>query len=132
VEVYLSLGLSVEGDALYGPLSLVVPGGQWFFSPTIRTYSSWSFPVLGKYRFRTPFVQPYLEAGPDFRTAASAISHYLAKAGVTAGVGVEGSAWKIRISPEVRFVHWGADSPDAGIFYASRRNQAQFLLGVSY
>jgi hypothetical protein len=133
VEVHLPLHLSVEGDALYGPLSLVIPGGgQWFFSPSIQTYASWSFPIVGKYRFQTPFVQPYLEAGPDFRTAASAIDHYLAKTGVTAGVGVEGRVWKIRISPEVRFVHWGADAPDAGIFYASRRNQAQFLLGVSY
>jgi hypothetical protein len=77
-------------------------------------------------------VKPYFEAGPTFRTASSTINHYLAKTGVTAGVGVEATAWKIHLSPEVRFVRWGADASEAGMFYASRRNQAQFMVGVSY
>ena len=132
VEVHLPRHLSIEGDALYGPLSLAAPPSRVGFFPSIQTYGSWSFPVVGKYRFHLPLVKPYLEAGPTFRTASSPINHYLAKAGVTAGVGVEGTAWKIHLSPEVRFVRWGADAPDAGIFYASRRNQAQFLVGVSY
>jgi hypothetical protein len=131
VEVHLPLHLSIEGDALYSPLSLATPGSQWFL-PAIQTYGSWSFPVVGKYRFHLPFAKPYLEAGPTFRTASSPIDRYLSKAGVTAGAGVEATAWKIHVSPEVRFVHWGADAPDAAIFYGSRRNQAQFLLGVSY
>jgi hypothetical protein len=135
IEVHLPLHLSVEGDALYGPLSLAALNAQPFlpgiriYVPAIQTYASWSFPVVAKYRFQTPFAQPYLEAGPTFRTAASAIDPYLAKTGVTAGVGVEATAWKIHVSPEVRFVHWGADAPG---FYPSRRNQAQFLLGLSY
>ena len=129
VEVLLPRNLSVEGDALYGPLSLATFVRQGL---VIQTYASWSFPVVGKYRFHLPFAKPYLEAGPTFRTASSPINHYLSKAGVTTGVGVEATAWKIHLSPEVRFVHWGADAPDAAIFYASRRNQAQFLLGLSY
>lgn len=131
VEAHLPLHLSIEGDALYGPLSLAAPPSRLGFFPSIQTYNSWSFPVVGKYRFRLPFVKPYLEAGPTFRTASSPIDHYLSIAGVTTGVGVE-ATWKIHISPEVRFVHWGADAPDAAMFYGSRRNQAQFLLGVSY
>jgi hypothetical protein len=130
MEVHLPLHLSLEADALYGPLSLATPGSQWFL-PSIQTYDSWSFPIVGKYRFHAPFVKPYLEAGPTFRTASSPIGHYLSKTGVTTGVGVEAMAWKIHLSPEVRFVHWGADAPDAAMFYGSRRNQAQFLLGVS-
>ncbi len=132
VEVHLPLHLSVEADGLYGPLSLAAPPSRLGFFPAIQTHGSWSFPVVGKYRFHLPFVKPYLEAGPTFRAASSPISHYLSKVGVTAGVGVEATAWKIHLSPEVRFVRWGADAPDAGVFYASRRNQAQFLVGVSY
>jgi hypothetical protein len=131
VEVHLPLHLSVEGDALYSPLSLAPPPSQ-FFLPAIQTYVSWSFPVVGKYRFRLPFAQPYLEIGPTFRTASSPINHYLSKEGVTAGVGVEATVWKVRLSPEARYVRWGADTPDAGVYYASRRNQAQFLLGLYY
>jgi hypothetical protein len=102
------------------------------FLPAIQTYSSWSFPVVSKYRFRLPLANPYLEVGPTFRTTSPSINHYLSKAGVTAGVGVEATAWKLRLSPEVRLVRWGTDAPDATISYASRRNQAQFLLGLSY
>jgi hypothetical protein len=131
VEVRLPLHLSIEGDALYSPLSLATLPSQWF-TPSIQTYSSWSFPVVGKYRFPLPLAKPYLEAGPVFRTASSPIDHYLSKAGVTAGIGVEVTAWKFYLSPEVRFVRWGADAPDAAPFYASHRNQAQFLLGLSF
>jgi hypothetical protein len=79
-----------------------------------------------------PFARPYFEAGPTFRTTSSPYGQYLSKAGFTAGLGVEAVAWRIHIAPEVRFVHWRHDAPDAGFIYASKRNQAQFLLGFSY
>jgi hypothetical protein len=131
VEVRLSEHFSLEGDALYNPLSLVPPPSQWFYLP-MQTFNSWSFPIVGKYRFPVPLAQPYLEAGPTFRTASSVIGHYLSRAGVTAGIGIETEVWKLHFSPEVRFIHWNADAPDAGLFYASRRNQAQFLIGLAY
>ncbi|MFL6416866.1 MAG: hypothetical protein ACJ74Y_14480 [Bryobacteraceae bacterium] len=122
---------SIEGDALYNPVSLATPPTQWFL-PTIQTYSSWSFPVMGKYRFPLAPGKPYVVAGPTFRMLSSPIDHYLSKAGATAGLGVETTAWKLHVSPEIRLVHWAADSPDAGSLYASRRNQAQFLVGLTY
>lgn len=131
-ELRLPFNLSLEGDALYHPLSLGVLDARVPEPPSIKTFKSWEFPVVGKYRLRAPFATPYFEAGPTFRTASSPYGHYLSKAGVTAGLGVEAVAWRIHIAPEVRFVHWGHDSPDAGPIYASRRNQAQFLLGFSY
>jgi hypothetical protein len=111
--------------------TLVPPPSQWFYLP-MQTFNSWSFPIVGKYRFPVPLAQPYLEAGPTFRTASSVIGHYLSRAGVTAGIGIETGVWKLHFSPEVRFIHWNADAPDAGLFYASRRNQAQFLIGLAY
>lgn len=71
----------------------------------------WEFPILAKYRLPLPFVKPFLAGGPSFRTSSSAIEHYLSKVGVTTGVGVEAAAWKVRLSPEVRFVHWGPMPP---------------------
>jgi hypothetical protein len=133
VEVHLPLGLSIEGDALYHPLSLAVPADPAILQlPSITSFNFWEFPIVGKYKFRSPFARPYLEAGPSFRTASSVYSRYLASAGVTAGLGVEASAWRVHIAPEVRFIHWGRDASDAGLFYASKRNQAEFLVGLSY
>lgn len=131
-ELHLPYSLSIEGDALYHPLSLGVLDPRVPEPPSIKTFNSWEFPVVAKYRLRAPFATPYFEAGPTFRTASSPYGHYLSKGGVTAGLGVEVTRWRIRVAPEVRFVHWGPDSPDAGPVYASRRNQAQFLLGMSY
>jgi hypothetical protein len=137
VQVHVLSGLSIEGDALYAPLSVAAPAAGsglagLLLLPSIKTYDSWQFPVLGIYKFRAPLMRPYLEAGPTFRSISSPLRDYLSNTGVTAGLGVEATAWKLRIAPEVRFVHWGNDALGAAPFYASRRNQAQFLLGLSY
>jgi hypothetical protein len=133
VEVHLPRNLSIEADALYHPLSLAAqPDPRLLQLPSIKTFSSWEFPIVGKYKFRAPFARPYLEAGPTFRAGSSQYHHYLASAGVTAGLGVEASVWRVHIAPEVRFVHWGHDASNAAPFYLSKRNQAQFLLGLSY
>lgn len=135
IEVHLPLNISIEGSALYSPLSLTsagIAGLLGFIAPSIETFNAWQFPVVGKYKFRMPIVSPYLDAGPTFRAASSPVSHYLANAGVTAGVGIDATVWRVHIAPEVRFVHWGADAPDAAPFYASRRNQGQFLVSLSY
>ncbi len=136
VELHLPLGLSLEADALYHPLNFLTPPAllrpNLVTTATKHENDSWEFPVLGKYRFPIPFVSPYLEAGPTFRTLSSPLSQYLSNVGVAAGVGVEARVWKLRLSPEVRFIHWGKDSGAAYPFYSSRRNQAQFLIGLSY
>lgn len=138
VEVHLPLGLSVEADALYRPVSqagLPLPslaGFQWFAPPLAHDYSSWEFPVLGKYRLNAPIVRPFFDAGLSFRALASPLNRYWSKAGITAGVGVEGELLHLRIAPEVRYTHWGKDSGDARFLFASERNQAEFLVGLAF
>jgi hypothetical protein len=127
VEVHLPLGFSVEGDALYHPIDSLPPPAT-----SGSHNNSWEFPIVGKYRFSTPFVRPYLEAGPTFRALSSTLDSYWSNTGITAGIGVEGKILKLHIAPEVRFVHWGNDSGNAYPFYASKRNQAQFLVGIAY
>ena len=137
IEVYMPRGFSIEGDALYAPLSLATLGAApglaaLPLSPSIETFDSWQFPTQAIYRFRGSFARPYLEAGPTFRSTSSPFGWYLSKVGVTAGLGVQSTAWKLHIAPEVRYVHWGNDAPGTSFLFASRRNQAQFLLGLSY
>jgi hypothetical protein len=135
IEVYLPRHLSVEADGLYAPLSLAgqeIPSvAGLLLSPTSRTFSSWQFPVVAKYAFGGRALRPFLEAGPTFRVASS-LNDYLSHAGVTAGLGVEANIWRLRIGPEVRFVHWGKDAVGAVDTSASRRNQGQFLVSLSY
>lgn len=142
IELRPILGLSVEADALYHPINVStqtgVPSlttgtpGSVVARPSVPSHTNtWEFPVVAKYRLPLPVVKPYVEARPTFR-ALSSLGTYLSTYGFTAGAGVEAKAWKVRLAPELRYVHWGADSAIASPYYASARNEAQFLVGISY
>ena len=63
VEVRLPLSLAIEVDALYRPVStatnvIVGTGSSQVTVTSSSTFSSWEFPVLGKYRFALPIISP--------------------------------------------------------------------------
>ncbi len=131
VELHLPLGFSAEADALYRRLSLAQSGS----ATTSTGYSSWEFPILVKRSvFPLPLIRPYLEAGPAFRATGSTLS-YFSKAGFTMGVGFELKLIRVRISPDIRYTHYGSDAKAASLvnFIAkSNVNQAEFLIGLSF
>jgi hypothetical protein len=139
VEVRLPLSLAIEVDALYRPVSTatnvtVGTGSSQVTVTSSSTYSSWEFPVLGKYRFALPIVSPYIEAGPSFRKTGSSLG-YFSSNGFTLGGGVEVKLLRLRIAPEIRYTHWGSDSVppvNASFFAPSNQNQAEFLVGFSF
>jgi hypothetical protein len=134
VELRLPFHLAVEADALYRPLNVAVRTGTTTISST--NYSTWEFPVLAKYRFSFPIVHPYLEVGPSWRSTANNISNF-SGTGITFGAGVEVQALLLRVAPEFRYTHWGADSGSAvaGLTqgpFASKQDQVEFLVGFSF
>jgi len=128
-EIRLPFSLAVEADALYRPLN----------ETSSTSISSWEIPVVAKYRFHAPIVRPYIEAGPSFRALGnlgidlSSVGERLSDKGFTAGAGVEFKIPFIRIAPELRYTHWGADYnvPASGAI-PSNQNQAELLVGVSF
>ncbi len=136
VELHLPFGFSVEADALYRPLNLTTQSGATSNSlgaASSSDHSSWEFPILAKYRFlHTPFIKPYVEAGPSFRTLDSLLSRSLSNAGVTLGAGIELKLLKLRIGPELRYTHWSGDSSDIQRVFSSNQNQGEFLVGFSF
>ena len=133
-EVHLILGLSVEADALYRPLDLKTwPVSNSATLVTDHSYSSWEFPILGKWRFPFPLIKPYVEAGPNFRTVGGQAGNYLSNSGFTAGLGIELRVARVRIGPEVRWTHWAGDSSGASANgFSSNQNQGEFLVGFSF
>ena len=131
VELKLPFHLSVEADGLYRPYTLGTEAAGVKVSS--NDYSVWEFPVLAKYRFSFPIAKPYIEAGPSFRTASSAIS-YLSGTGITFGAGVDVHALLIHIAPEFRYTHWSGDSAPAQgqIYTQSKQDQVEFLVGFSF
>src|SRR5712692_1911528 len=110
-KLELSLGRrwSLEVDALHRPLRstvteffsppIVLPNGTVFtnLAPNTAAEASWEIPVLGRYRLSVAGWNPFVEAGPSFRPAASGtnVTHF----GVTAGAGVELHAHSVNIAP---------------------------------
>lgn len=136
VELHLPLGLSVEADALYRPLSLAsqtgIPGSPLSKAGSTRV-TTWEFPVLAKFRLPVPIAKPYVDAGPSFRHVGQ-LGDYLSSTGFAVGAGVELHAPLVRVSPEVRYTRWAGDSTPAGTgtFASSNLNQVELLVGFTF
>jgi hypothetical protein len=142
VEMRLPFRTSVEFDALYRPLTFgtttaSVINGSAVLSRTSTTLSTWEFPLLFKHHFvghdSERWIKPYVEVGPSFRSTASQLN-YLSGKGVTAGLGADFKPVLVRLSPEFRYTHWTADGVQSigEAPLASRKDQVEFLLGVSF
>lgn len=130
VEVHLRLRLSVEVGAIHKALRMrqdtSFDNGIRSQSRTWTGAATWQFPVLAKYRFQWGRVDPFLEAGPSFRLP----QWHLSRHGVTAGAGIETHFRALKISPALRFTHWGPET-GLGPNWAAR-NDASVLVGFSF
>ena len=132
VEVAIARGVFFEGDAIHQPMrSTLRAGFNGVISSSTRSINSWSFPLLGKYKFSTHGMQPFVEAGPAFREGATELARS-SPYGVTAGAGIETHLWRLAIAPSVRYTHWSRNSPSFGGPYAPFQNQVAVLGGFSF
>jgi hypothetical protein len=128
VEIAIAGGFFFEGDAFRQPLRDTFHYGNT--SSSTETFNTWSFPLLGKYKFTTHGLKPFLEAGPAFRDVPKpdGFSPY----GVTAGVGIEKHVWRLAIAPSVRFTHWGRYAPVFVGNLVPFENQVEVFSGFSF
>jgi hypothetical protein len=138
-QVNLPLNLRIEVDALYRPYGFnetsTVTAPFLATRPSHVTGTEWTFPVLAQYRFKTPFVKPFVEAGLSFghlgNLSADAGNFTLLRqttAGVVLGGGIDVKIPFVRLSGELRYTHEGS-SYFQGI---SNLNQAEVLVGVHF
>jgi hypothetical protein len=132
VEVKLPWKFSVEVDALYRSYEYQLAPGA-----SNNSVGSWEFPVMAKRKLFSGPIKPYVEGGLVFshltgvKNAAELL--HQANYGITIGAGVEIHALLVRISPEIRydgFAFRNFNSP--GDLIQSNRNQAMFLVGISF
>jgi hypothetical protein len=136
-ELRLPFGLGVEVDALYRHYGFSgIPGSV--------TTGAWEFPLLGKYKFKTRIIHPYVEAGVAWdklsglteaikSVVQTSTVHENVTHGFVFGGGVEVKALIIRITPEVRFTRWNDEHfLDPAGLVKSNLNQAEFLVGISF
>jgi hypothetical protein len=144
-QVNLPFSLRIEVDALYRPYSF---SGTLISNPLLPISAApdnvsgteWTFPILAQYRFKTPLVKPFVEAGLSFdhlsnlSAAANDITSgpgtliHQTNAGVVIGGGIDVKIPFIRLSGELRYTHQGT----AYFQGISNQNQAEVLVGVHF
>lgn len=138
-ELRLPFGLGAEFDILYKRFEQT--GGAVGGGTATKTGSSFEFPLLGKYRFkRRPLVEPYVEGGVAYNRLSGVLSAFRTlpsppssqpeesstRRGMVLGAGIELKLLVIRVSPGLRYTHWGGkDALPAS-------NAVDFLVGVSF
>lgn len=144
-QVNLPLSFRIEVDALYRPYGFTATSTAsaplaTSVRPANVSGGEWTFPILAQYRFKTPVVKPFVEAGVSFDhlTNLSADATYFASgpgslirrtnAGVVLGGGVDVQIPFIRLSGELRYTHEGSADFEA----VSKLNQAEVLLGIHF
>jgi opacity protein-like surface antigen len=152
VELNLPAGFGVEFDALYTRLNF----SQNLLAAAVATTTSnsWEFPLLLKYKFSSKGpIRPFVDAGASFRhiTGVKQITSFITGSGSTQttnpsefrdpnatgfviGGGVDLKLILVKVSPEIRFTHWGTENFASGVagLLHTNRNQGQFLVGISF
>ena len=109
-RLYLSL------DILYKPLGyrfLNAGAGSSVVEGETTYVNAWEFPVLARYHLTGGAMQPFLEAGPSFRTGDRNGMAHPSGVGFTAGVGVQFPSRGLAIAPRLRYTRWASDPSNA-------------------
>jgi hypothetical protein len=147
-ELNLPAGLSVEFDALFRKFSY---DRTDLIDVALGNYSAsgnqWEFPLLLKYKFPGVLARPYIAAGPTLNhfSSITVVGSTLlgrttpqelkkrAIAGAVVGAGIQVHAIVLKISPEIRYTRWGSDAfSDVRGLFSTNRNQAEFLIGITF
>ncbi len=146
-ELHLPAGFGIEVDALYRNLQYSsIAGATNILS---ASGSNWEFPLLLKYRFHTPLVRPFVDAGVAWDTITGlkeTINQVVSSSpqelqhnttmGVVVGAGVDIHPIFLHISPEIRYTWWATRQIDSvqSTFdvLRSNQNQAEFLVGITF
>ncbi|HET8547923.1 MAG TPA: hypothetical protein VFL57_07965 [Bryobacteraceae bacterium] len=151
-ELRLPAGFAIEFDALYTDLKLKpVSVAATALGLNVFDADSWEFPLLGKKKFGSGALRPFVGAGASFRRltniknigsfivgsgASSNPSDYEGRnsTGFVLGAGLEIRALFIRLTPEIRFTRWGTKSLGEGVrnVFQLNESQGQVLIGISF
>ena len=139
VELRLPFGLGVEFDALYRHFDytniLLVNDTRLLGT---GHSGDWEFPLVAKYRFPSRIVRPYVEAGVAWDTL-SGLTNTIGITeqrgtvmGAVLGAGIDIHLLVLHIAPELRYTRWTSQHFNVSNFLNSNRNQAEFLVGITF
>jgi hypothetical protein len=148
VQINLPARFGIEIDGLYRSV------GYDFDNPTFRIRTranSWEIPLMAKFEILPGPIRPFIQGGANFRYI-SGISRKqqvistgaetdqpldldgLFQTGFTFGGGVAFKFGRVRISPQVRYTHWGEENlrDPLNSFLRVNSNQGDFLVALTF
>lgn len=128
-EINLPFGFGLEANAMYRRVG--------YESTSPFNAASWSFPLLAKYKFPGSLARIYVSTGFNFRTIGDIPNLWDSNSkGFVLGAGIRYDLKLVKISPELRWTRWGEgrfNLPNpATDFLGTKRNQAEFLIGITF
>jgi hypothetical protein len=159
LDVRLPLRLGVEFDALYSRFGYTLDYSYLLTVETIRARAnSWEFPIIVKYRPPFAGVHPYVGIGyaprvvhgseidsgyyysPNMQSITPFRSSYPDSYPTTHGLvvsgGIDVDVKRLRIAPELRYVHWVepflSQYPDGIYRLQSAQNEVFILVGLAW
>jgi hypothetical protein len=158
IEFGLPAGFGIEFDALYHREGYLCScGGPGLFYS--GRGNSWEFPLLLRYQLPVSKVRPFVQAGAAVRYVSGTVTDtayliqnlYLytpysysrsgawAGGGFVVGGGFRFELGRMRVSPEIRYTHWGSPIVYEPNFYPSdnqplqsSQNQVDLLVDLSW
>jgi opacity protein-like surface antigen len=154
-ELRLPAGFGIEFDVLYRRLNFSSTANLVdVFTQSRTTGNAWEFPLVLKKKFGRGPLKPYLEGGVAFdrlsgfeqvttrlfagRNSATSKGPPTElrdnfSTGAVVGAGIELHALFLRVSPEIRYTHWGVEQfRDTLGLLRSNQNQTEFLVGITF
>ncbi len=133
-DIRLPRGFALEFGAMYkrfdqhaGQIQVIGAPLQELSLPYTRAGRSWEFPIAGQYRFPGNTIRPYLEGGLSFNHLSSVLTDFRVfvpnpgfylpgsssenRWGPIFGAGMEIKLKFMRVSPGLRYTHYGETQP---------------------
>jgi opacity protein-like surface antigen len=139
VDLRLPFGLGVEADLLYNRYNF--SSENLAVTANRSNSNSWEIPILLKYKLaQFGPVHPFVSGGFSFRTFQSVLRFNPKQindangTGFVLGAGVSLKLLLIRVSPEIRYTHWGIQNfQDASnILFHAGQNEGQLVVGFTF
>jgi hypothetical protein len=127
-ELRIPLGFALEVDGIYRNADYQVNTANFTRDASA---SAWEIPYLAKFRFPIPLLKPFIFGGGAYRSFTNLPANITpTHNAVVLGGGMELRISRLRLSGELRYLHWNGSSVNT--FAKLSQNQGELLFGIMF
>ncbi|MFL6354492.1 MAG: hypothetical protein ACJ74Z_21950 [Bryobacteraceae bacterium] len=129
-ELRIPFGFAIEVDGIYRGTDFRLTTNA--ITSTVDAHA-WEVPYLAKFRFPIPLLKPFVSAGGAYRTFTDLPNNVVTPThnAVVLGGGLELRIQRLRVSGELRWLHWGSPPKNTNVVRLGQ-NQGEVLFGLVF